>query len=308
MFIADRLRFDPSAGTVIREPLGTGYGFWAGGHKVFWDGERFALFYRLRSPLEQDRGVVARVALSSDGEHFEDAWEVTKDELAASSIEVGHCVRAGDGWRLYISYEISGTGLWRIDVMEGADPADFDAQSRRTVLDPRDYGLAWIKDPFLVPADRGWKLFAAAPPRRTHVSGAHGRLAAQPLDATVLGVSDDGLYFDAVEYVFEAPGGSSWHGNRARLNSVFLVDGQWVATYDGGRTFYDNYEEWAGIATSQDGFSFTRLPQSEPWVRSPHGSVRYVFGQPVGSELLFYYEYTRPDGSHDLRMSRVDLS
>ena len=308
MSVADRLHFDPAQGRVIREPLGSGYGYWAGGHKVFWDGERFALFYRLRTPLEHGRGGVARVAMSVDGEVFEDVWEVTKDELASSSIEVGHCVRHEDRWRLYISYEIAGTGVWRIDVIENADPADFDAQSRRTVLDPRDYGLARIKDPFLVPDDDHWKLFAAAPPRRTHVAGAHGRLPAQPLDATVLATSVDGLYFDALEYVFEAPGGSSWHSNRARLNSMFQVDGEWVATYDGGRTFYDNYEEWAGVATSEDGITFTRLPQSEPWVRSPYGSVRYVYGQRVGDQVLFYYEYTRSDGSHDLRVTRIDLS
>lgn len=308
MSFADRLRFDPTTGRIIREPLGSGYGFWAGGHKVFWDGERFSLFYRLRTPLEHGRGGLAKVAMSDDGEHFEDVWEVTKEQLASSSIEVGHCVRHEDRWRLYISYEIAGTGLWRVDVIEADDPADFDAQSRRTVLDPRDYGLEWIKDPFLVPDVSGWKLFAAAPSRRTHVAGAHGRLTVQPLDATVLAVSEDGLYFDAVEYVFEAPGGSSWHGNRARLNSAFQIDGQWVGMYDGGRSFYDNYEEWAGVATSQDGVVFTRLPQPEPWVRSPHGCVRYVYGQPVGDEVLFYYEYAREDGSHDLRMSRVSLS
>lgn len=308
MSVADLLHFDPSEGRVIREPLGTGYGYWAGGHKVFWDGGRFALFYRLRTPLEHGRGGVARVALSDDGESFEDVWQVTKEQLAATSIEVGHCVRHGDLWRLYISYEVAGSDVWRIDVMESTDPASFDAQGRRTVVDPRDFGLPWVKDPFLVRDGDRWKLFAAAPPRRTHVAGAHGRLTAQPLDATVLAVSSDGLYFDALEYVFEAPGGSSWHGNRARLNSVFRVDDRWIATYDGGRTFYDNYEEWAGLATSHDGVTFTRLPQSRPWVSSPHGSVRYVYGLPLGDDMLFYYEYTRSDGSHDLRVSRVALS
>lgn len=308
MSVADRLEFDPSEGDIIREPLGTGYGYWVGGHKVDWDGDRFSLFYRLRTPLEHGRGGSARVATSTDGVEFEDVWEVTKEELAASSIEVGHCVRTDEGWRLYISYEIAGTGVWRIDMIEAADPSEFDAQSRRTVLDPRDFGLDWIKDPFALRVEDTWRLFAAVPPRRAEVAATRGRLAARPMDATVMGESDDGIYFDSLEYVFEAPGGSSWHGNRARLNSVFQVDGQWVAMYDGGRTFYDNYEEWAGVATSQDGISFQRLPQPEPWVRSPHGCVRYIYAQPVGNAVLFYYEYTREDGSHDLRVKRVDLS
>ena len=87
--------FDPSAGTVIRTPPGTGYGYWAGGHKISHDpvSGTFALFYRERTPLEQGRGGRCAVALSDDGVVFEDVWRASKDEFNASSIEVGHCVR-----------------------------------------------------------------------------------------------------------------------------------------------------------------------------------------------------------------------
>jgi hypothetical protein len=78
-----------------------------------------------------------------------------------------------------------------------------------------------------------------------------------------------------------------------------------VATFDGGRTSYDNYEEWAGLATSSDRHSFTRLDSGVPWVSSPHGCVRYVYGLPVGDRMFFYYEFTRPDLSHDLRVAIV---
>lgn len=309
MSIADRLRFDPTRGTVIREPPGRGYGYWAGGHKVFWDGARFVLFYRLRTPLEHGRGGLARLAVSTDGFNFDDVWEVDKSQLASTSIEVGHCVKTNDSWRLYLSYEVAGTSAWRIDLIEGSDLESLDPQARRTVLSPGDYGLPWIKDPFLVPANDGWHLFAAAPPRRSSIPADEGdTLVARPLDATVLATSADGRYFDSLQYVFEPPGGGTWHGNRARLNSVFELDDIWIATYDGGRTFYDNYEEWAGLATSHDGIAFSRLPQPEPWIRSPHGSVRYIYGQPTDGGMLFYYEYCREDGSHDLRVSEVTLS
>ncbi len=83
------------------------------------------------------------------------------------------------------------------------------------------------------------------------------------------------------------------------------VPGGYLATYDGGRTRFDQYEEWCGLAWSSDGLRFERLPQSEPWVRSPYGCVRYVYGLRHGDEIFFYYEYTRPDLSHDLRVARV---
>jgi hypothetical protein len=34
--------------------------------------------------------------------------------------------------------------------------------------------------------------------------------------------------------------------------------------------------------------------------------VRYVYGLPVGDRIHFYYEYTREDGAHDLRVAVVE--
>ena len=304
MDLADRLRFDPTEATVIAEPLGTGYGFWAGGHKVSYHEGTFALFYRLRSPLEQARGGECRVATSEDGINFTDVWSATKEELAATSIEVGHCLWVGDEWRLYISSEFAGTGQWRIDMMRGPDPSQLDTQGRRTVLAPVDYGLPWIKDPWVIERDGHWELFAAVPGRDEPITNGNVVTAA-PLDATVVAVSDDGIYFPTIEYVFEGTSADTWGDRRARLNSAFAFDGAWVATYDGGRTFYDNYEEWAGLATSTDLRSFERIGTEAPWVTSPHGAVRYVYGLPVGNDMHFYFEYTREDGSHDLRVAVV---
>ena len=78
-------------------------------------------------------------------------------------------------------------------------------------------------------------------------------------------------------------------------------------TWDGGRTFYDNYEELCGLAISADGRDFTRIGDSQPWVVSPHGCVRYVYAQRVDDRVFIYYEYTREDLSHDLRVAVVEL-
>jgi len=299
------LAFDPSAGTVVREPEGTGYGFWVGG-KVSYDSDSatFALFYRQRHPLEHGRAGRCVIAESSDGIVFEDRWEASRDDLNANSIEEGHVVRSDNGWRAYVSYEVAGSATWRIDVLEAPALDAFDAQGRRTVLHPGDYGLAWIKDPFVVRREGMWWVYAATNPRTGPVVNGD-EITAGPLDATVLAVSHDGLVFPSVRYVFEAPGDGTWHGNRARINSVFPSSSGYVATFDGGRTFYDNYEEWAGLAVSADGIAFTRIVGDEPWAVSPHGCVRYVCAVPCGNAIFLYYEYTRADGSHDLRVAVV---
>lgn len=303
------LAFDPTEGTVIRTPDGEGYGYWVGGHKVWFDAEsgEFALFYRQRVPLELGRGGYCRVARSDDGITFEDAWEATKDELCTTSIEVGHCVRDPEGeWRLYLSYEYAVDGRWRIDVVRGDDPSRLDTQGRRTVLSPVDFGVDWIKDPWIYRNDDGYSLLAAVPGRNPG-SPFDDVVPARALDATVLAESDDGIYFPSIEYIFEADASDTWHGRRARLNGAIDTDDGVIGFYDGGRTFYDNYEEWSGLAVGPDLRNLTRVgTESGPWVTSPHGCVRYLHPVPVGDRLYCYYEYTREDGSHDLRVSVID--
>ncbi|MDH3640551.1 MAG: hypothetical protein OES38_00515 [Gammaproteobacteria bacterium] len=300
----DELKFDPEQGTVIRDPEGSGYGHWAGGHKVFFDAvdNLFVLFYRERSPLEHGRGGRCAVATSQDGVKFEDVWSADKSEFAASSIEVGHCVRDPDGeWRLYVSYEVAGAGYWRIDMLRGSTPAELDTQGRRTVLMPFDYGMRSLKDPFVVFRHGRYWLYLAGPGRdQARPDG--DRVWAASYEATLLARSDDGVYFPDLEWVFEAPNTDTWHGRRARLNSTIPWQNGWLGFYDGGRTSFDMYEEWCGLAWSDDGVEFERLEQPEPWLRSLHGCVRYLYALERGDERFFYYEYTREDGAHDLRV------
>ena len=299
------LLFDPSSSHIVRSPAGQGYGNWVGG-KVWHDPrtDTFVLFYRVRKPLEHGRAGLCGIATSSDGLHFDDVWTATKDDFNANSIEEGHAVWFGGRWMVYVSYEIKGTSTWRIDLLEAEDLADLDTQARRTVLSPGEFGLPWIKDPYVhLMGDKLW-LYAAAPPRTGPVVDG-SRIYTAPMDATVLAVSDDGRYFPTIEYVFEAPGDDSWHGRRARINSMVEWDDGYLAMFDGGRTFYDNYEEHAGLATSADGLSFVRDP--EPWVTSPYGCVRYVCALRARDAIWAYFEYTREDGSHDLRAQRIDI-
>lgn len=301
----ERLTFDPSAGSIVREPPGAGYGYWVGGHKVSWDPEvGFVMFYRLRTPLEHGRGGSCRVAVSEDGVEFTDVWSAEKQELAAGSIEVGHPVRHDDGWRLYLSYERAGQpGYWRIDVLEGQTPAQFDTQGRRTVLDPGNFDLGFIKDPFVHRTDDGgYRLYATVDPRGG-TQRAGQVLTAGAQEETVLAESDDGLYFQTLEYVLAPALDGSWHGQRARLNGFIELDGGLVGTFDGSRSVYDNYEERTGLVTSTDGRRFHRVVGDRPWI----DGIRYAYPLRVEDRVHWFYEFTRPDGSHDLRTSVVEL-
>lgn len=304
----EHLRFDPSQGSVIRDPPGVGYGYWSGGHKVSFDQQsgQFVLFYRERTPLEKGRGGRCALATSTDGLEFTGVWSASKDDFAASSIEVGHCVRGLDGrWKFYISYEVAGAGYWRIDLLEGDELSSIEAQARRTVFQPQAFGQRSLKDPVVYVHDGSYVVFvagaSASAPRQDgdtfHVGGG---------DATFLATSSDGKYFTSIRRVFEPPNSDTWHGRRARINSVIKEQNGWLAFYDGGRGFYDTYEEWCGLAWSTDGKSFERLDQDQPWIKSPFGCVRYVYALETDEKVFFYYEYTREDGSHDLRVSVVN--
>jgi hypothetical protein len=310
MSLEDRLRFDPNHGTIIRMPPGAGYGYWVGGMKVSHDptSGTFALFYRERTPLERGRGGRCAVALSEDGVQFDDVWQATKEKFASSSIEVGHAVLHSDGeWRLYISYEREPQGYWRVDLLRASHPSRFDAQYRRTVLEPSHFGVSSIKDPWVQrTAGGGYQVYCAVPSRtQPTVDGSVVWVNAD--DATVVAESDDGVIFRSLRYVYEPPADASWHGHRGRVDSRFAVDGEWVATFSGGRSMYDNYEEPCGLMVSPDPVTFRVLDTGGPWIASPHGCVRYVFGLAVGAQVYFYYEYTRSDGSHDMRVSVVDI-
>lgn len=81
----------------------------------------------------------------------------------------------------------------------------------------------------------------------------------------------------------------------------------WIGYYDGSASVEGNYEERTGIVQSFDLQHFQRLTFEGPALVSPHGSgsLRYIDAVLLGEEVWFYYEYCRPDGSHELRMNRV---
>lgn len=305
-------RFDPEAGTTVFAPEGEGYGYWVGGHSVVFDPDdaKFYLFYRVRYPLGKGRGAKCRIAESSDGVVFTDIWEGTKEQLDAESIEVGSLIRdpRSGRWRLYVSYQVP-NGPWRVDLLEAETLRHLDAWHHRTVMQPSDYGVPSVKDPRVYIVGGLYVVFVSVPPRERWTEDEAGWRHPLGGCATGMMTSADGVYFRNFRYVFEpgqgAPG--EWGHFRARINSVMYLPPVYVGFFDAGATMYDNYEEWCGVAYSHDLERWTRVSTDGPWVRSPFGCIRYVDALVVGEAVHYYYEYTREDGSHELRTNRVAL-
>ena len=304
-------RFRPEEGQTVFEPEGKGYGYWVGGHSVVFDPEKekFYLYYRIRLPLGKGRGGVCRVAESTDGVTFNVIWEATKEQLDAESIEVGSLIKdpATGMWRLYVSYD---TGQrWRVDLIEADHPRNFDAWHHRTVMQPEDYGLSSVKDPRVYIVGGLYVVFVSVPSRERWIEDESGWRHPLGADGTGLMTSPDGIYFRSFKYVLEprrgAPG--EWGHFDARINSVVYLAPVYIGFFDAGSTSYDNYEEWCGVAFSHNLEQWTRVSTDGPWVRSPYGCIRYVDALVVAEDIWYYYEYTRKDGGHELRVNRVKL-
>ncbi len=306
-------RFDPEKGTTVVAPLDKGFGNWAGGHSVVFDPDegKFYLYYRLRQPLGAGRGGKCRIAESTDGIEFHDIWEATKEQLDAESIEVGSLIKDPQSgrWRLYISYEPH-NAPWHVDLIEADQPANLDAWHHRTVMQPEEYGLGFVKDPRVYIVAGLYMVFVAVSAREGWVEDSSGWRHPLGGDATGLMTSPDGLYFRNFKYVLEPGNGApgEWGFFRARINSIVYLPPVYVAFFDGGSTKYDNFEEWCGVAFSQDLEHWMRVSTDGPWVRSRYGAIRYMNAMIVGDEIFYYYEYAREDGSHELRLNKVSLA
>jgi hypothetical protein len=292
-------RFDPEQGITVLEPEERGPGNWVGAPSVLHDPSRGTtlLTYRKRRPRggpPPDRGYECSIAESRDGFTFTDIWSVTKDAFSSTSMERFCLHRDPTGrYLLYVSYEHPEDGRWRIDVLEADSPDGFGAGTARTVLTPAATGTAAVKDPYVVRVGPAYYMYVST------------FLTDDGPAPTSLAISLDGVRF---RWAGEALGvGAGWDRYQARLTSIVRAAPVFVGFYDGAASPAEDTEERLGVAVSSDLVRWRRLTEDEPWVVSPHatGSLRYLDALDLGDELLLYYEYARPDGSHELRLSRL---
>lgn len=307
--------FDPDAGTTVVEPPGTGPGWWAGAPGALWTGEHVYLVYRLRRP-RPERGGEVRLARSDDGITFETIWTARREEFSTTSIERCAIVQIDEAlWRLYVSYVDGADGRWRIDLLEAPAPDAFDPSRARTVLTAASTGTEGIKDPWLCRIGDEWQMlvsYAPTPEETADAAQMHGTNdvynTGLTKSLTGLATSEGGRTWHWQGSVL-APPETGWDTYATRLNSVAVTADGLLGFYDGSASVAENYEERCGLAIADDPRQWRRLSEDGPAVgasRGP-GSVRYVETVQTADWTRFYYEYTRPDGSHELRTSLVSL-
>ncbi|UOQ44107.1 hypothetical protein MUN89_19970 [Halobacillus salinarum] len=312
--------FDPEKGKSIIRPTNNEEGYWAGAPTILYDEKdsTFYLYYRLRNPRghgEDERGYEVRIASSKDGEDFTDIWSIHKKELNSSSIERSALIKAADShYRLYISYVDPADNRWRIDVIEAASPSEFKAGDRQKVLQASDYpGIEGIKDPYVVKVDNGYHMYFvyAKGNEGAEVKDMHGTgdvhntgLAVAP---TGLAVSSDGLHFEWTDNVLPV-GHSGWDQYQSRLTTIIPYGAGYTVLWDGSIGVEQNYEEKSALAVTFDLKTFAKVTYEGPHLEtSLQKAVRYVDGLVHDNHIWYYYEYTREDGAHELRLAKVEL-
>lgn len=310
---------NPEEGQTILEPPGSGPGYWVGAASVIYDQEskNFYLYYRLRRPRgeEPDRGYECHIAQSKDGQNFSPIWQAEKRQFQSLSVERAALMKTSSGtYRLYISFVDTADGKWKIDCMEAASPDKFNPHERFCALDPDELGLAGVKDPYIWTLGGKYYFFLSyAPiPQKMTPSGKPGLHKSGDVFATGLTSSNTGLATseDGISFTYEGDvlsPGDGWDAGAARLTSILHLPPFYLAFYDGAVSVEENYEEKTGVALSYDLRNFKRLSTERPLFTSPHsgGSLRYMTAVSVGEETYLYYEYARPDGSHEIRMNKV---
>lgn len=298
--------FDPERGRPIASPPCAGPGCWAGAPGAYVDRRDTYLVYRMRRP-QPGRGYELRIAASRDGQHFETVWTAAKDRFGAESIERCALTRVGDAWRLYASFVRRDDRRWRIGLVESHAVDAFDPATITVVLDPTDLGLAAVKDPWLRRDGDRWLMFVSYGTLPTQEAGLHASGDAlstgRTLSATGLATSADGRRWTWEGPVL-LPSTSGWDAFTTRLSTAVRDGDGWLGLYDGSASLAENYEERCGLARSRDLRDWGRVSVDGPAIGTVNGpgGVRYVEITEAGD---VFYEYTRPDGAHELRATRT---
>ena len=297
--------FDPERGRPVVAPPCAGPGCWAGAPGASNDGRDLYVVYRMRRP-QPGRGYELRIGAVLDGPRIETVWSAGKDRFGAESIERCALVRVADGWRLYTSFVRTDDRQWRIGLIEARAVDAFDPAEMVVVLDPSDVGAAAVKDPWLRHDGDRWLMFVsygtlpALPDARLHATG-DALSTGRTLSASGLATSADGRRWTREGAVL-MPSASGWDSFTTRLGTAVRDGEGWLGLYDGGASIAQNYEERCGLARSSDLRHWDRVSVDGPAIgtaRGP-GGVRYVDITDAGD---VFYEYTRPDGAHELRLT-----
>ena len=303
-------------GTLVREPVGDEQGYWAGAPGWIWDETDQAAYvcYRIRRPrdVEPDRGGESRIAKTSDFVNFEDVWSVHKDAYQSASIEKSTLRRGSDGRvRYFTSYVAPEDGRWCTTINTADSVETLDPANTKRLFTASELGLEGVKDPWILEDNGTYHLFLSVAINTTATSdSSHDTLdifnTGECKSATALATSTDLDNCECQGVILQPEGDTAWDKYCRRINSVLPLNGKYYAFYDGSEGHHQNYEERTGLAVSEDLKNWTVLTPEAPCITSPHttGSLRYIDAQPHGDDILFFYELTRANGAHEMRLAK----
>jgi hypothetical protein len=306
---------------VIYQPVGTEPGYWTGAPGVFYarDEKAFYISYRIRRPrgVAPDRGGEARIARSSDLEHFEDVWSVTKDKYSSASIERSAIRKGSDGvWRYFTSFVDPADGRWCVSVLKAADVRRLEPSAARRLFSAGPLGLEGVKDPWIFEENGFYYMILSVAVRNPRTrEESHATLdifnTGDCVSATGLARSRDLESWEWLGIVF-APSTPGWDAYCRRINSIVRRGEEYLAFYDGSANHLENYEEKTGLAVSSDLRAWETLTPGGPAFTSPHasGSLRYLDAVATAEDetVFAFYELARADGAHDLRVARMEIA
>lgn len=304
-------------GQIIREPVGSGNGYWVGCPGIFYEPDEKAhyLTYRIRRPrgVAPDRGGEVRIARSVDLQRFEDVWTMTKDQVNSASIERSALCRGLDGqWRYFTSFVDPADGRWCVSSIKAGEVRKLNVGDMRRLFTAKDLKLEGVKDPWVFQVGEAYyMLLSVAISTATTRASSHSTLdiynTGECLSATGLAASHDLDVWEWQGLIF-APEAIGWDCYCRRINSVLPCNGRYLAFYDGSASHLENYEEKCGLAVSTDLRKWQTLTPEGPFWTSPYssGSIRYVDAQSIEGKIRIFYEFARADGAHDLRWIQCD--
>jgi len=308
--------FTPEKGQSIIEPPGSGQGYWAGAPSIIYDSDSsyFYLCYRMRRPRGEGRGYENRIAKSKDGIHFDTVFTVKKEEIKTQSLERSSLIKGLDGiYRFYFSYVDPETNMWRVDYIEAPEVEEFNINNRKKLMTAPENGLAAVKDPYVLVIGSTYYMFLSYAPQDSDLDESTKSRMHNTGDVFTTGItkSCSGLAtsLDGKNFTWQgdvlSPPEQGWDSYATRITSIMYVPPVFTAFYDGIPSVDSNYEEKAGLASSFNLTDFERITKKGPRLTSPNesGSLRYIDFVPYGDKVYFYYEYTKEDGSHEVRLN-----
>lgn len=296
--------------SVILRPDKSEPEWWAGAPSVARGADgTFWMACRMRSPEYPRglRGYEIRILRSEDGEHFEVAHSIKREDVPIPGFERPALIidpKTGQ-FKLYACGPWQ-SGPWSIIKFDdAATPADFIANTAQPVIVPRaklherDVPPAEYKDPFIFFAEGAYHCYVIGYVRQNERIF-HFR-------------SEDGEQWTPVGNPYESMMPlSGWHDFFVRPACVLPTGAGYLFVYEGSKTTWHDpvYNIATGLAFTFDLHHVTDLTPEAPFAVSSTPSesfstFRYSHWLRNGGEVWVYAEVACPDETNEIRLYRL---